>query len=119
MTAAPAARPIAVHTAPAVEAEGLTRTFGPRRAVDGVTVAVHAGECLALFGPNGAGKTTLLRMLAGLLKPTRGAARVGGAALGGADGVAVRARVGLISHHSLLYAALTARENVEFAARLY
>ena len=118
MTAAPAA-PTTVSARPAVEAEGLTRAFGARRAVDAVSVAVHAGECLALFGPNGAGKTTLLRMLAGLLKPTRGAARVAGEPLGGNDGAAVRARVGLISHHSLLYSALTARENVEFAARLY
>jgi heme exporter protein A len=102
---------------PAVEAVGLVRAFGARRAVDGVSLALHPGECLALFGPNGAGKTPLLRMLAGLLKPTQGLARVGGEAL--KDGGTVRRRVGLISHHSLLYGALTARENVEFAARLY
>jgi heme exporter protein A len=102
---------------PAVEAEGLTRRFGPRRAVDGVSFALAPGECLALFGPNGAGKTTLLRMVAGLLKPTSGSARIGGVPLGA--GPEVRARVGLISHHSLLYSALTSRENVEFAARLY
>ena len=75
------------------------------------------GECLAVFGPNGAGKTTLLRMLAGLLKPTSGTARIGGVELpGGPD---VRAAVGLISHASMLYGALTARENVELAAKLY
>jgi heme exporter protein A len=102
---------------PAIEAEGLVRAFGPRRVVDGVTFAVAAGECLALFGPNGAGKTTLLRMLAGLLKPTKGSALIGGVSL--REGLMVRAQVGLISHHSLLYGALTARENVEFAARLY
>ncbi|MBV9878927.1 MAG: heme ABC exporter ATP-binding protein CcmA [Gemmatirosa sp.] len=120
MTAVAANPDTALPTTPApaaIEAEGLVRAFGPRRAVDGVSVAVAAGECLALFGPNGAGKTTLLRMLAGLLRPTRGAARVGGVSL--RDAPAVRARVGLISHHSLLYAALTARENVAFAARLY
>lgn len=102
---------------PALEAVGLRRVFGPRRAVDGVAFALAPGECLALFGPNGAGKTTLLRMLAGLLSPTAGEARVAGRPIG--EDPAVRARVGLISHHSLLYAALTARENVEFAARLY
>ena len=101
----------------ALEAVALTREFGGRRAVDGVDLAVHAGECLALFGPNGAGKTTLLRMLAGLLRPTSGRATVDGVALG-AD-PAVRSRVGIISHQSMLYAALTARENVEFSARLY
>lgn len=100
-----------------VEAEGLTRAFGGRRAVDGVDLHLDRGDCLALFGPNGAGKTTLLRLLAGLLKPTAGTARIAGQELRG-DG-AVRAQVGLISHQSMLYGPLTARENVEFAARLY
>ena len=100
-----------------VEAVRLARAFGGRRAVEDVTLALRAGECLALFGPNGAGKTTLLRMLAGLLRPTAGEARIGGIALPG--GAAARSRVGLVSHRSLLYAALTARENVEFAARLH
>jgi heme exporter protein A len=102
---------------PAVEAAALTRAFGGRRAVDGVSFSLAAGDCLALFGPNGAGKTTLLRMLGGLLRPTSGQARVGGVPVHG--DAAARARVGIISHQSMLYAALTARENVEFAARLY
>ncbi len=109
--AAPPAAP------PALEAVALRRAFGPRRAVDGVSFALGAGECLALFGPNGAGKSTLLRMLGGLLKPSGGEARVGGRPVG--DDPAVRAAVGVLSHHSLLYASLTARENVAFAARLY
>ena len=102
---------------PVVEAHGLARAFGGRRAVDGVTFELAGGECLALFGPNGAGKTTLLRMLAGLLKPTAGTARIGGVELPG--GPEVRSAVGLISHASMLYGALTSRENVELAARLY
>ena len=102
---------------PAVEVAGLTRSFGPTKAVAGVTFALGAGECLALFGPNGAGKTTLLRILAGLLKPTSGVARVSGIAL--PAGAEVRSRVGLISHHTMLYEALSPRENVSFAARLY
>ncbi len=102
---------------PVVEAEGLARAFGGRRAVDGVGFTLAAGECLALFGPNGAGKTTLLRLLAGLLAPTAGRCRVGGVTL--RQGRAARAQVGLISHASMLYGALTARENVEFTARLY
>ena len=100
-----------------VEAEGLVRAFGGRRAVDGVSFTLGAGECLALFGPNGAGKTTLLRLLAGLLAPSAGTCRVAGTAL--RDGPRTRALVGLISHSSMLYSALTARENVEFTARMY
>jgi heme exporter protein A len=100
-----------------VEADGLTRELGGSRAVDGVSFALGAGDCLALFGPNGAGKTTLLRLLAGLLAPTAGGCRVGGVSL--REGRAARAQVGLVSHASMLYAALTARENVEFAARMY
>src|SRR5437867_5468962 len=102
---------------PVLEATGLVRAFGSRRAVDGVDVSVGAGDCLVLFGPNGAGKTTLLRLLAGLLKPTAGATRIDGALLRGDS--AARAAVGLISHQTMLYGALTARENLEFTARLY
>jgi len=102
---------------PAIEALALTRTFGRRVALRELTFQVRDGECLALFGPNGAGKTTLLRVLAGLLRPSRGKARVAGVDLPG--GGESRAVVGLISHQTMLYAALTALENVEFAAKLY
>ena len=101
----------------AVATDSLGRQFGSRWAVEGVSLSIEPGGLLALFGPNGAGKTTLLRMLAGLLKPSAGTARIGDEQLPG--GSAVRRRVGIISHHTLLYDALTARENVEFAARLY
>ena len=101
----------------AIEARGLTRAFGRRVAVRDLTFSVRDGECLALFGPNGAGKTTLLRVLAGLLRPTSGSASIAGVTLPG--GANVRAVVGLISHQSMLYSALTARENIEFTARLY
>lgn len=99
-----------------LEATGLVRAFGTRRAVDGVSFSVAAGEALALFGPNGAGKTTLLRLLAGLLKPAGGNAKVGGDIL---PAIPARARVGLISHRTMLYDALSARENVRFAAQLH
>lgn len=101
----------------AIEATDLVRRFNRRPAVDGVTFSLRGGDCLALFGPNGAGKTTLLRLLAGLLRPTAGAARINGALLRAEP--EARRRVGLLTHQSMLYPALTARENVEFAARLY
>jgi heme exporter protein A len=102
---------------PIVEVAELAREFGSRRAVAGVTFSLAPGECLALFGPNGAGKTTLLRLLAGLLKPTSGSARIAGIQLPG--GPLARSRIGLISHHTMLYEALSPRENVAFSARLY
>ena len=107
----------AVNETALIEVRALERSFGTRRAVAGVDFMLGAGECLALFGPNGAGKTTLLRMLAGLLKPTRGVAAIAGVTL--PAGAAARAGIGLISHNSMLYEALTARENVEFSARLH
>lgn len=111
---APVAPAAAAPAPAALIADGLVRRFGARAAVDGVSLALAPGACLALFGPNGAGKTTLLRMLGGLLKPTSGTVTLAGHRLPG-DG-AVRRLIGLISHHSMLYAALTARENVRFAA---
>jgi heme exporter protein A len=100
-----------------IETRGLIRRFDRHEALSGVDLSVAPGDCLAIFGPNGAGKTTLLRVLAGLLDPSSGSASVAGVTLPG--GLAARAQVGLISHHSMLYPALTARENVEFAARLH
>jgi heme exporter protein A len=106
-----------IESTPAVQALGLTKSFGRRAAVRGVDLALGGGECLALFGPNGAGKTTVLRLIAGLLKPTSGTARVRGVDV--RRDAHARARVGLISHQSMLYAPLTVLENVEFSARLY
>jgi heme exporter protein A len=102
---------------PAVEARGLSRRFADRWALSGIDLSLAAGDCLVVFGPNGAGKTTLLRVLGGLLEPTLGEARVDGMALPG--DVEIRSRVGYVSHHTMLYPALTALENVEFAARLH
>jgi heme exporter protein A len=101
-----------------LEAEGLVRTFGGLRAVDDVSFQLAPGELLTVFGPNGAGKTTLLRMLAGTLRPTAGDVRVAGEAADVAER-AWRARVGVVSHQSLLYAQLSARENLYFYGRLF
>ena len=100
-----------------ITTEGLGRRFGGRTAVRDVSISLNAGDLLALFGPNGAGKTTLLRMLAGLLRPTDGTGKIADVALPG--GAELRAAIGYISHASMLYGALSARENVELVAKLF
>ena len=108
----------ALAGSPAVEAHGLVKQFGARRGLDGVDLTVPRGAFLSIFGPNGAGKTTLLRMLALLSRPTRGSLSILGVdALEEPD--ALRSRIGLISHKSMLYGDLTARENLEFFSSLY
>ena len=103
---------------PAIELEGLTRRYGERVALQDVSLAVPAGATLVVFGPNGAGKSTLLRVLATLLRPHAGIARVLGCTLPD-EAWAVRGRVGLLGHAPLLYRDLTGRENLTFHARLH
>ena len=103
---------------PAIELEGLTRRYGERVALQDVSLAVPAGATLVVFGPNGAGKSTLLRVLATLLRPHAGTARVLGHALPN-EGWAVRGRIGLLGHAPLLYRDLSGRENLAFHARLH
>src|SRR5829696_6985236 len=104
--------------APAIELSGVGRGYGERTALSGVTLTLEPGRTLAVFGANGAGKTTLLRILATLLKPHAGVARVLGRDLP-RDGWAVRGRVGLLAHDPMLYRELSARENLRFHARLH
>jgi heme exporter protein A len=103
---------------PTIELEGLTRRYGERVALDDVTLTLGAGETLVVFGPNGAGKSTLLRVLATLLRPHAGTARVLGRALPD-EGWAVRGRIGLLGHDPLLYRDLSGRENLRYHARLH
>ena len=105
-------------TTAAIELEGLTRRYGERVALDGLTLSLEAGRTLVVFGPNGAGKSTLLRVLATLLRPHAGTARVLGLELPREDW-AVRGKVGLLSHDPLLYRDLSARENLDYHARLH
>ena len=101
-----------------IDLQGVERRYGERVALSGVTVRVDAGQTLVIFGPNGAGKTTLLRVLAGLLRPHGGQARVLDASLPG-DAWKLRGKVGLVAHEPLLYRELTPRENLLFQARLH
>jgi heme exporter protein A len=102
----------------AIELESLERRYGERVALSGVSVRVGDGETLAVLGPNGAGKTTLLRVLAGLLRPHGGKARVLGAELPG-ERWKVPGRVGYLGHEPLLYRELSGRENLRYHARLH
>ena len=101
-----------------IETRSLTKNFGLQRVLRGVDLAVAPGEFVALMGPNGAGKTTLLRILATLARPSFGQARVAGFPLPAGAGE-VRRRLGVVSHHPLLYGDLTAEENLLFYARMY
>jgi heme exporter protein A len=101
-----------------IELEGLTRRYGEREALSDVSLTLDAGQTLVVFGPNGAGKTTLLRVLATLLRPHGGTARVLGQALP-KEAWRVRGQVGFLGHASLLYRDLTARENLRYHARLH
>src|SRR5438309_12061518 len=105
------------HPPPAIEAEGLTKHFGPRAAVDGVTFQVQPGEIFGLVGPDGAGKTTTMRLLLGLLPADGGAARVLGHDML-ADPEAARPELGYVSQRFSLYGDLTVAENIAFAADL-
>jgi ABC-2 type transport system ATP-binding protein len=98
-----------------LEARGLTKIYGTRRAVDDVSFTVGSGEVVGFLGPNGAGKTTTLRMLAGLVRPSNGEARVLGEAV---PGPAV-ARVGAIIEEPSFYPYLSGRENLRYAAMLH
>jgi len=101
-----------------IKVRQLVKNFGPHPVLRGVDLRVQRGEFLTLLGPNGAGKTTLLRIIATLSRPTAGEVRVGGWSLPKfAD--RVRPHLGFISHHPLLYAELTAEENLRFFARMY
>jgi ABC-2 type transport system ATP-binding protein len=99
----------------AIEAQGLVRTFGHVRALDGLDLEVRTGEILGLVGPNGAGKTTFIRSVAGLLRPTAGALRV----LGETPGRRVAERIGYMTQAAALYEDLPVRDNLAFFGRLF
>jgi sodium transport system ATP-binding protein len=100
-----------------IEVKDLHKAFGAVNAVDGVTFAARDGEITGLLGPNGAGKTTTLRMLYTLMAPDRGQVLVDGidAAV---DPLSVRRRLGVLPDARGLYKRLTARENIDYFARL-
>lgn len=102
---------------PAILVEGLVKTFGATRAVDGIDLAVREGAIYGLLGPNGAGKTTIVRLLSTLIRPDRGRARVLGHDLL-AEPAAVRAKIALTGQFASLDEDLTGEENLLLIARL-
>jgi heme exporter protein A len=101
----------------AVETSALARRFGRRWVLRGIDLLVEAGEVVALTGRNGSGKTTLLRLVASLIRPTRGQVRVYGHDTVEA-GASVRPLVGILAHSAGIYDDLTAAENLVFAQRM-
>lgn len=112
-----AATPHSIEESPAIEADCVARRFGARWVLRGVSLRVQPREVVGLLGPNGSGKSTLLRVLATLLRPNAGSARIGTSdVVDDPDGA--RRQVGFLAHSPGLYDDLTARENLAFAAAM-
>jgi ABC-2 type transport system ATP-binding protein len=111
---APPARSVSLgrneHTGLAIQAEAISKSFGRRVALDGVTLSVRSGEVYGYLGPNGAGKTTTIRILLGLIHPDAGDVRVFGRVIG--RHWDVKDPVGALVERPAMYPYLTARENL-------
>jgi oleandomycin transport system ATP-binding protein len=101
----------------AIQAEGLVKSFGATRALDGVDLTVPAGTVLGLLGPNGSGKTTTVRILTTLLEPDAGRAVVAGYDLS-RQPMAARSQIGLTGQYAAVDEPLTGRENLELIGNL-
>jgi drug efflux transport system ATP-binding protein len=104
--------------APAVEARGLYKRLGTTAAVDDVSFTAHGGEIFGLVGPDGAGKTTILRMLAGVIRPDRGSARLAGFDVA-SNPESVKNHISYMPQRFGLYEDLTVDENIRFYADLF
>lgn len=101
-----------------IELTGLTKRYGSFTAVDALDLRVPKGELFGFLGPNGAGKTTTLRMLAGILRPTSGTARIGGIDVA-ADPMRAKSILGFIPDRPFIYEKLTGAEFLRFVGGLY
>jgi ABC-2 type transport system ATP-binding protein len=102
----------------AIQAENLTRDFGPVTAVDHLNFSVERGEIFGLVGPDGSGKTTIMRLFSGILRPTSGEAWVLGHAIT-KEAEPLKDKIGYMAQRFALYGDLTVMENIHFYADLY
>ena len=102
----------------AIVTQGLTRSFGQRRAVAELDLGIAQGEIFGLLGPNGAGKTTTIRMIAGVLQPSGGRIEIGGDDLA-SNPVSAKSRIGYIPDRPFLYEKLSGGEFLRFVAGLW
>ena len=98
-----------------IEVEGLTKDYGPRRAINNLTFSANPGEILGFLGPNGAGKTTTMRILSGFIPPTMGVARVAGFDVV-EQSLEVRKRVGYLPETVPLYPDMTVFDYLKYMA---
>ncbi|MBI5208069.1 MAG: heme ABC exporter ATP-binding protein CcmA [Candidatus Firestonebacteria bacterium] len=101
-----------------IHVENVTKKFGHKKALKGISFSLKKGETLGLFGPNGAGKTTLLKILSTLSKPSSGNIKIAGFTPHEHE-QELRKSIGIISHESFIYSNLTAWENLIFYSNLY
>jgi heme ABC exporter ATP-binding subunit CcmA len=107
--------PVRAQAEPIISVTNLIKQFGRFAALRGVTASFEAGSLYAILGDNGAGKTTLLRILAGLVRPTRGTVSI----LGKGEPREACREFGYMAHPSLLYDEMSGMENLRYFARLY
>lgn len=100
-----------------IEVKGLVKTYGPKRAVDGVSFTVRPGDILGFLGPNGAGKSTTMKMITGFIRPDAGTATVAGVDVA-KDPVAVKAKIGYLPESAPAYGEMTVVEFLRFIAEV-
>jgi ABC-2 type transport system ATP-binding protein len=101
-----------------IQLDRLSKSYGPVRALDDVSLTIRKGEIVGLLGPNGAGKTTAMKVITCYMPPTAGSASLDGLDVG-RDALAVRRRIGYLPEHNPLYHDMSVDEYLRFSARLH